>query len=265
MKKLAVLLTCMLFFVSLADAAQQEDTEQVQEEIIFAASPWPPYIEIAEDGALKGLYIELLEELFCKELGFKLTYLNVPWKRAQYELEKGGASVTITLPTKERLAYSIPTTRPLIEMSLHVFTYAGHPLLKDIGEISTPEDIKRLGLIPVTNIGNGWHKNEIDSHGIKTEYVPNEANSFQMIASRHADITIESLCAGNYLINNLGLQGKVVATRAAFGPLNFHILVSKKSKFAGRMAEINRALDKLIDSGKLGPIIERYKKTSELR
>jgi len=82
-----------------------------------------------------------------------------------------------------------------------------------------------------------------------------------MIASKRADITIEPLCAGYYLIDKLGLRDKVVATKASFGPLSFHLLISKKSKFYSRMAEIDKALAELVSSGRVQAVIDRFEET----
>lgn len=212
-----------------------------------------------ENGEARGVYVDLLTEIFEKELGYELEYRNVPWKRAQYLIQNGSSDIIVTLPTKERLEYTIPSKLPLIELSLNVFTYTNHPKLKQINEIKSAHDIKRLALKPVTNIGNGWQRNEIDSHGIITEYVPTEENAFQMIASRRADITIEPTCAGTFLIKKLGLEEKVVPTSAFFGPLNFHILLSKKSKYYEQMETIDMVLETLTLSGRLDKIISAYK------
>ena len=247
----------MILVLSLSASAKGASTEK--EKIVFASSSWPPYVIIDSSGQVSGLYIDLLRELFEKELGYELVHLNVPWKRAQYCIKTGIADFIVTVPNEERLTYAEKSDQPLLEMYLNVFTYADHPKLKDIDLIASGADIKRLGLHPVTNIGNDWHKNEIDRYGVETDYVPAEENSFQMVASKRADITIEPIFAGNYLLKKLNLEDKIVATSAVFGPLNMHLLMSRKSQYSDRMEKINNALSSLIVSGRLQKITELYK------
>jgi len=259
MRKLALIIAMLIFWQPVVSVGQEQVSQRGK--IIYAASAWPPYVTIAEDGTPSGLFVDLLTELFIKKLGLDVEFLHLPWKRAQYALKNGVADMTITLPLEERLLYAVPSNIPLINLSLHIFTQAGHPQLAEIEAISSVTDIKKLGLIPVTNIGNGWHKNEIDSQGIQTEYVPSEENAFQMVASKRADITIEPLCAGYYLIDKLGLRDKVVATRASFGPMSFHLLISKKSQFYERMEEIDKALTELVFSGRVQAVIDSFEET----
>ncbi|MEE4241848.1 MAG: transporter substrate-binding domain-containing protein, partial [Desulfopila sp.] len=162
------------------------------------------------------------------------------------------------VPTAERHRYALVSQLPLVDIYLHIFTSASHPRLAEISSISSPGDIQRLGLRPVTNIGNIWHQENIDSHGVKTEYVPSEENAFLMIAAGRADISIEPSIAGRHLIEKLDLGSILTMTPAKFGPLHMHLMISKKSPFAKEMDRINHALRKLHSSGKITDILARY-------
>jgi len=142
-------------------------------QLVYAASEWVPYTSKSEDNLPQGLYIDILESIFEDELGVSFTYLQVPWKRAQYYVEQGEADFIITVATGKRLEYAIASALPVLEIYLHIFTYADHPLKKNIDGIVSKEDIKRLQLTPVTNLGNGWHRDNIDSLGVSTHYVDN--------------------------------------------------------------------------------------------
>lgn len=100
--------------------------------ITFASSNWVPFTYEDERGDAQGLYINILKEIFVKQLGFDLTFQIFPWKRAQYNLQK-------------------------------------------------------LQLVAVTNIGNEWHKDNIDRFTATTQYVTNEASAFRIVAAKRAE------------------------------------------------------------------------------
>jgi polar amino acid transport system substrate-binding protein len=226
--------------------------------ITYAGTNWPPYCWSDSSGTAIGLYPDLLRALFEQELQMKMQTVFVPWKRAQLMVETGEADILVTVPTAERRQYALISQQPLVDIYLHVFAAASHPRLAEISIITSAADILRLDLRPVTNIGNIWHQEEIDSHGINTVYVPSEENAFLVLAAGRADISIEPSIVGMHLIKKFDLGTTVTMTPARFGPLHMHLLVSKNSPFAMNMDRINTALQNLHSSGRIAAILARY-------
>ncbi len=220
--------------------------------IIYALGPPSiPLFELApeNDNGWKGLYIEIAEEIFVKELGYRLVIEQYPWKRAQQNVREGIADITFTIPTAERLEYALVSDQPILKMYLNLYTYAGHPKLGEIRKIKTVQDIIALGLKPVTNLGNGWHKENIENAGVTAFYVPNDENIIQFLALKRADIMIDAPIFMNHLIQQYNLESKIVKTDVMFGPLNFHLLVSKNSRYAQLMPKINEVINELEKRG----------------
>jgi polar amino acid transport system substrate-binding protein len=239
--------------------ASQPSTKKLH--IIYVSSgEWYPLEKAPEKNGLcgSGLYIDILNEIFTKQLKQKYNCSYVPWKRAQIDVKNGNADFIITIPTKERLHYTVPSDAPVFQLYLNIFTYKNHPKLAAIKKIKTADDILRLGLIPVSNLGNGWQKENIDSHGIQTNYISKNDNILQFLAARRADIVIDAAIPTIYSIKKLGLNSKIEITKAKFGPLNFHILLGKKSNYLKLLPEINKAVDKLIQDGTLKRLNEKY-------
>lgn len=252
-------ITSLVFLIFCCNTTLVISAEQDNENVIsLAASSWPPYIYKDKSGNGKGLHIDILRELFETEMGLSLEYKELPWKRAQLNVQYGQADVLLTVPTEERLTYAVKSEQAVYELYLYAYTYKDHPRLNEINAITSGLDVKKLELLPVTNRGNSWHKLNIDSFGVKTYYVNEEENAFRVLAHRRADITIEPLYAGSYLINKFGLSSKIVPTKARFGPLLFHLLLSKKSKYFKKMDQINQALNRLKTSGRLQEILNKY-------
>lgn len=219
--------------------------------IRFAMTESPPLATFAPDTAsrIKGLYPDILDDILTRRMGLKWTGTLVPWKRAQQEVQTGTADIFITVSSEERKTYAIPSSRPVFEEYLHVYTYKDHPKIREIRKIKTADDIRRLGLIPVTNIGNNWHQENIDSHGIKTRYVPAEESLAKFLAARRADIMIETPLTMDPKIDSLGLAQQVEKTPARFGPISFYLLVGKKSLLSSSMRTLDQAVEQFIRDG----------------
>lgn len=229
--------------------------------IIYAVGPpsIPVYeLEPGNESGWKGLFIEMVEEIFVKELGYRVAIEQYPWKRAQQNVKEGVADMMVSVPTAERLEYALKSDRPIYRMYLNVYTYAGHPKLAEIRKIKTVQDINALKLKPVTNLGNGWHKENIEDAGVTTFYVPDDENLVQFLALKRADIMIDAPLFMNHLISQYNLGSKIVKTDVQFGPVNFHLLVSKNSRFAHLMPMVDKIINGLVQKGWLEQMALKY-------
>lgn len=221
-------------------------------------SPMMAEPETGTVSGVKGLHADVLDEILVKRLGITWKGQCLPWARAQLEVKAGSADLLITIPTDERREYAVVSDHPVFEQYLHVYTYRGHPQIEAIRQIKSVADIKNLGLLPLTNFGNGWFKENIESAGIPAYYGPADENIAEMLAARRADIIIDLPLSMNPTIKALGIESRLEMTPARFGPLGFHLLVSKKSPLAARMEEINRAIDTSIGDGTREALTAKY-------
>lgn len=165
------------------------NSSHAQETLSWAFDPWPPFHEInKETKKPEGLLIELIQEIFEKELKYKIVYNELPWKRCQYNVEKGINDFMVTVPTKARLAYSSPSIKPLISVDENILlTYPGHPMLKNLTAINSVKDLVEKKYHGVTYIGNGWWGERIEGKGVKTTYVKSHENVMKFLAKKQAD------------------------------------------------------------------------------
>ena len=194
MKKKAKIIFLIIIVFSMVVTLQVYSAEKKQTKTItYATLEWIPFSYIDEKGESKGLYFDILKEIFEIEMNIKLNFQMLPWKRAQFNVKNGKADLLLTVATQNRLEYAIKTELPILQLYLYAYTYKKHPKFDEINTVSSGINIKQLNLIPVTNLGNNWHKNNIDNYGVKTHYVPSEEIAFMFLASKRADITIEQI------------------------------------------------------------------------
>lgn len=226
----------------------------------FGSGDWNPIIYSDENSSIgySGLYVEILDEIFKKKLNIDIVYIANPWKRAQQLVENGKADFLITVATKDRLKYTYKSQYPVFKLHLGLYTYAGHPKLNDIQNIKNVEHIKHYKLLPVSNLGNGWHKENIDAFNINTLYVKEDINIIKFLASMRADIMIDTIIPMNYKIKELNLTSNIILTDARFGSIEFHLLFSKLTTSTDLIKEINIVINELIKDGTLSNLSAKY-------
>ncbi|MCW9035738.1 MAG: transporter substrate-binding domain-containing protein [Rhodospirillales bacterium] len=250
--------TFKIAFVLILFALPSSYSQAAEDEISYTFANWEPAIYLDDSSQAKGMFAELLNEIFVKEMKMKLVFKKRPWARAQRDVEIGNSDFLITVDSQERLKYSMKSATPLFLLYLNVYSYHGHEQLKEIENIKTVEDIIKLKLLVASNLGNGWHKENVEQKGVETTYIPTDESLARFVAAKRTDIMIDAPLTMNHLIKKLGLSSEIVMTPAKFGPLNFYLLVSKKSKHLHRLPEINQAISKLKQEGVLDQIISKY-------
>lgn len=257
-KKILILLLTLNTFLSL----YADNTESSGDTITWtlAEESWIPiYYDLkGSDSSLQGYWPELIRELFINRLSLDLKVKRLPWVRGQRQVREGESDFMITIPTDERESYALVSENPVLRLFMQIFTYAGHERMDEIKKIVSVQDILQMGLIPVTNQGNGWHEQHIDSFGVKTEHVRSDESLPKVLASKRADILIDVPLTMSYQIKQLGLSSQIVLTDVILDETDFHLLVSKKSPFADKMDEIDRVLNEMIEDGTVDKLYRKY-------
>jgi polar amino acid transport system substrate-binding protein len=215
------------------------------------------YADAASANGQSGLLIEILDEIF-KQVKVPYVVQTYPWARAQAMVESGRADFLVTVPTPERLKYADASAQPVFLMRMQVFALNDHPRLDEIKKIGSAKDILTMNLTPISNLGNGWHKANIDAMGIHTYYGRTDESAAKMLAHKRGDILIDSAVSMALEIKRLGLSGSIVATGTPFPPLKFHLLISKQSSHLHLMPRINQAIAILTKNGTLERLSAKY-------
>lgn len=247
----------LVIFLLIGGHAKADDRPVILHSVSVA--DWYPIYHFSESGVqIEGLMADLLKALFIDELQWQPVSVARPWARAQREVAEGETDFFVSVPTKSRKQYALVTSIPLFRLYLNLYTYTDHPRLEAIKNVKTVEDIKSLDLVLVSNNGNGWHKANMEEKGVKTQWVAGDNEIIRFLAMKRADAMIDVALPMNYRITTLGLEDKVVKTDVTFGPIDFYLMVSKKSTYALKLDEINSALERMRDKGKLEQIWSNY-------
>ncbi len=229
-----------------------------EDRITFSFTQWKPMTFTDGAGNAKGVFVDIAREIFEKRHQIEIVYHPLPWKRAQWEVEHGKADFMVTVPTDQRIAYAKKSTLPFYTVDMALFTWNGHPKTEQLKAAKTVDDLIHLGVTSVTNLGNGWHKQNVEEKGVHTLIAPEDQNIALMLAGRRADIMIDSKVSMNRIVKELGLADRIVQIHPSFAQIHMNLLLSKKSPWLSRMPEFDRSLTDLISDGSVGKIIDAY-------
>jgi polar amino acid transport system substrate-binding protein len=221
--------------------------------LVFAFKEMPPW-KTVQDGQYGGVYTEIVREL-ARRLDLPLEIRPCPLKRCLYMMETGDASIIIGVQdTPERRPYLHFLQAPYRRHSADKVFY----VLKDKG----PQIRNYAALAPlrigVTYSAAYFERFDQDKTLIKDE-AANMGVNFRKLMMGRVDTVVAAEDQGEAELVVQGLEGKVV--KAAFrvlDPTPRSIALSRKSPYAARLADFERAMAAMDKDGTLAALYKRY-------
>lgn len=236
---------------------------------LFAVEPikwvftnYPPANYQTETGEFKGFLYDIAIEAFEKRLNIPLQISVFPWTRCQLLVKSGEYDMMLTIPTPERLEYSVTTKKPVWLKKRLIYTYAGHPKMEEFNSINGLKAVKEKGYTILSYLGNGWAERNLERAGIPIIYSNEVEGMYKMLARRRADIIIEEPSIARPSINRLNLNTKIIVTRGVGATSNFNFLIGKKSQHVGILETLNRIVNEMWEDGTIKEIISKYEEPS---
>ncbi len=207
---------------------------------------------------MQGLFFEILTEALEKRMHQPLLWSPYPWARCQEQLKAGRDDAIITVPTRSRLQYTKTHPHPFFNKPLHLFTYAGHPLKRRIGQIESLAEIKSLQLSVITYAQNGWNHDHVATLGVKTLETAYLDSVWIMLARHRGDLVIEWPRAAQIDLQRLGLENTIEDTGAEVAHMPFHLLIRKDSSHIRILDRFEQTVQAMKTDGTLAKIIQSY-------
>jgi len=246
MKKIFVLLLIAIMYVCAHVSAQ--------ETLALNYLKYPP-LSWEENGVMRGIMVDILNEAFQQRMGIKVSHHQHPWKRAQKLVEKGQADGFTTVPTPERREYTNISNETVIVVDITMFTWTGNPSTGDIQAVENISGLKGFHLVDY--LGNGWAKRNLA--GLDIYWAPKMDNALQMLAKRRADVFVQNSMVTHYNIRRLSLQNKIIEIPNSLSRVSFNLCIGKKSPYANIIPEFDETIATMREDGSLQTIYDRYK------
>lgn len=216
---------------------------------------FPPFSWSAEDGTMKGILVDVMDELVGTGMGIPLSHQGFPWARAQQMVKEGDADGFVTVPTPARREYTDVGKEDVIMSKMVIFVKKGSGKSGEIRAAKGLSDLKDFSIIDY--VGNGWGDRNLE--GFKRHLAPKMDNVFQMLVGDRGDLCITDSVVGWYTLKRLGLQDQVEEMPLVLDQVPFVLCVGKGSKFSGVVEKLDAALKEAKAAGKLQEIYDRYR------
>lgn len=223
-----------------------------QETLVIATDEWPPF-RIFEGDKIVGLDIDLWNEI-SRRLGVKIKFERYPWARALKKMEDGEVDAMGGLAkTLEREAFIKYSSIPYYTCTTRFYLQKGKG-----SSLSTYENLYNFNSIGVV-IGSFYYEPFNSDKKIKKNSVATEEQLLKLLESKRIDAIIGTECQVDYELKKMNLSNKF--DKSTYKPDNkveLFLGMSKKSKYAYKVDEINKILLDLIKEGKINEFAKRY-------
>ena len=152
---------------------------------IVYANSFPP-VSFLDGGAMKGMLVDVLDEILGKRMDLTLRHDGLPWARAQDLVKDGGADAYCTNMTEARAAYCNFGAEPVIAMNYVVFYAKANPKAEAIRRITRLDDL--AGFSQGDYLGNGFA--EVNFKALKIDWAPTMERVFAKIVAGRNDISV---------------------------------------------------------------------------
>jgi len=204
---------------------------------------------------MRGIYIDIADEVLGERMGFKITHKGYSWKRAQLMVQKNNADAFITTPTIERKTYTLVSTVPVLRFDMALFTHSKCMATLNLDKVKTIEDLNKFRTI--NYFGNGWAKQNLAGMAA-IDWVPTMEDALNLLSRNQYDVYVGAPQTVRYYIKTLGLQDRIIELPNVLDTIYHHLCIGKNSPFKDILPEFDQKLKAFRDSGKLLKIYEQY-------
>ncbi len=209
-----------------------------------------------EAGVLKGVLVDVLDEILERQLGVAVQHQGYPWVRAQSLVQSGQADGFCTTVTPARLAYVVAASEPVLVQPRRMFVRADNPLLPRLREVRNLQELRQLNPRIVTYVGNGW--GQLNFAGFRVELGHDYGSALRMLVARRGDVMIDYAQSMQYSLQRLSGGGEVVMLPAPMAHTAFQLMLHKRSPHVGLLPAFDKALAQFKKGPGYAAIFQRY-------
>jgi len=250
-------LIIIFFFTFFTDTfGNNTDKKSLENQTIKVvyANKWKPY-SYGNGTAVKGILVDIVDEILSKQLKLNVEHIGQPWKRAQKSVRAGLMDAMITAPTVDRLSYSISSANEIYSLQWRAFVSKKSPSYEKVMKMNEPLDDRSLYFISL--LGDRTSEYFYEQNRIEYKSVQNISNAIQMLDRGRVDIFIHSRIIMNENLNKLGLKDSVSMHKKKYKTIPFTFLVSKKLPWSKELAsKIDKAVNNMKENDTYEKMIE---------
>lgn len=250
------MLLVMLLAASMPPAAQEKD----QCEFTVGWTPYGRVSYLDDQGQAAGADIDIIRAV-GKEIGCEVDFRQAPWARILVEIENGSLDATSSAsrtPEREQFAsFSIPYRETEMAIYVREGESAGHDL-PDLASVQRSDF--RLGV--VTGYYYGPEYAALSHQPAFAEHVDSAAdykiNARKLLHGRVDGVLVEDINVFKAEAQTENAWEQVERHPLQIAGDQLHVMFSRKTVSEQQLAEVNAALQNMLDDGRLQQILNRH-------
>jgi len=259
MRRIGFMTGISAFWMSVCLLSGMMSSAATAESALRIAYPvFSPFHWTLDHGGMTGFFYEILTEALEKRMGLTVVWTAYPWPRCQDNLKTGKDDAVITVPTAERAAFTATHRTPFYIKTIHIFTCLDHLRFGEIKNIKTIADLKSGGFSVITYSGNSWHKENVQSMGIKTHESPSLENVWKMLSEKRGDVVLEWPPGAWPDIRKAGVSDRIVDTDIRISEMPFHLLIRRDAPQVRMLPDFDETIHAMITDGTIKVIASKY-------
>lgn len=203
---------------------------------------WAPYSYINSAGRADGIFVDLINDIFADQLGFRVKHYVLPWKRAQRLVETGKYDALMAVPTAERLAFAKPSRSILYKLQVKAFIARESARYRQLLTALNPLQLTDVKCVLMA--GDRSSKEITTRHSLTCAEVTSVKQALNMLSIGRAEVFVHANAVVRPMLDDLQLHHLISAHDVTLKITPLVLLVSKQSKhFQDLIPRLDRAID----------------------
>jgi polar amino acid transport system substrate-binding protein len=213
-------------------------------------------LSFGQDGQLRGILLDIIQEVAGRRLGLVVEHTGYPWNRAQALVQTGEQDAICTIATPERLEYAVAAQEPVVSAPRRIFVHKDNAMLAKLQKVRNLDELHKLNPNVISYQGNGWAKTNM-AH-FKTDHGRNFDSAIKMLLANRGDLMVDNALTMQYALQQAQGSSDVLMMDADLETSHFQLLVGKKSPHVGMLPAFDTALRQFKRSPDYAKVLQKY-------
>lgn len=205
---------------------------------------------------MRGIIIDVLDEVIGKRLGVAIEHTGFPWVRAQAMVQQGEYDGICTIATPARLEYAVAASEPVVIAPTRIFVRGDHPKLAELRKVGSLDELRKLHPNVLSYAGNGWAKEKLANFDVVWGGTFDSA--LLMLIAQRGDLMIENAITMQYTLPNTPGGQVIRMLPNALDEARFQLLLGKHSPHQALLPAFDKAIRQFRREPGYKSILARY-------
>lgn len=224
-------------------------------EFIFTYFDNYPPLSWQDKDEVKGILIDIMDEIVKKRMGLPMRNKAYPWKRAQLMVRNNDADGFITVPTEERLKYTSINSIPVYIVEFTIFVNKNNSKIDTITSIDKLDGLSDYSIVHY--LGSGWANSVLGKYNI--HWTRTLDDSLLLLYKNRVDIFIDPRDIVIYNIKKNNYEDTIIEIDQILDKKEFMLCIGLKSGFNSYINEFDFHLNEIKKDGTMQKILLKYR------